>query len=81
METGPAVIPADEETSQPEVPPGNAGNVKARKPEYIPTPEEIRSMCLMFQATWSPEEEMRRRDGQTRGYHYERLDPATGEFD
>lgn len=28
---------------------------------YVPTPEEIRLACLAIQATWSPDEEQRRR--------------------
>jgi hypothetical protein len=31
------------------------------RPNYEPTPEEIRAMCLEIQAEWSPREERQRR--------------------
>lgn len=30
------------------------------KPDYLPTPEEIRAACLRIQSTWSDEERLRR---------------------
>lgn len=40
-------------------------NQQNDRPNFTPTPEQIRLACLEIQAEWSPEEERRRRVIQT----------------